>query len=61
MSDITKDKTETKKETPFETTQRLTHDAVLAVEALSNHLEKVPDKPRMYKANTALHILWNLV
>lgn len=46
--------------TPFETTQELLSKAIIAVNELSKHLESVPDKPRMYKANRALHVLWEI-
>lgn len=46
--------------TPYQVTQQLTANAVEAVDALSVHLQNVPDKPRMYKANQALHILWSI-
>jgi hypothetical protein len=46
--------------TPYQITQQLTANAIEAVNALSVHLQKVPDKTRMYKANQALHALWEI-
>ena len=46
--------------TPYQITQQLTANAIEAVNALSVHLQNVPDKPRMYIANRALHVLWEI-
>jgi hypothetical protein len=40
-------------------TDVLFFDAIKALDKLSKHLEKV-DKPRMYKVNQVIHILWKL-
>jgi hypothetical protein len=38
--------------------ERLFIEAVQALNALSNYLEEVGDKPRMYKVNGAIQKLW---
>ncbi len=47
-------------ETRWQVTQRLLHAAILAVNELAKHLEHVPDRRRYYKANRALHNLWEI-
>lgn len=50
----------TELETPSQKTERLLNDAIKSTSALSNHLETVPDKPKMYKVNQAIWILWEI-
>lgn len=47
-------------ETPWQVTQRLRDAAIIAVNELAKHLEKVPDRPRYYMADRALHNLWEI-
>lgn len=50
----------TKFQSTEKVTGRLLTDAILAVNALSEHLIKIPDKPRYWKANKALHQLYQI-
>lgn len=46
--------------TPAAKTRRMLEEALKSVIDLSDRYKEIPDRPRMHKANQALHKLWEL-